>query len=611
MAPGKADTASSGQPGARSQSPTKRPAHAASTLTSKLDHAKTSKSSVPSVNGVKASLTAQPYPITGFKKLQAKAAVPGGSRSAPTKSAMGASTGKAVKAKTKMGPPAETVAAECPVEAEMSEEEQRRMVQEALQRALEDTATARQQAWVLQVEAERRAEAKRQQRAREDAQRKREEASLRKALLEAAYDDDAREVEGLLAKADALGVRDAMDIADSHGNTLLSEAAAGGACSTLQLLLRLGADPNSRGEFGRTPLWRAAFLGKAEVVLPLLEAGADPRLVNEGGEAPAHVAAHAALRDMLIDWDVEQTNQLVLSWTTARNERREKAEGAARAAVQGAEQGLEAAKREHERCQAALRKAREELEKRIFEHDTCVGEHKPEELIKVTLDQIKAHEVALHEAQTQAAGAAAALSTARLTLREQQAAEQAVQGKEVQGEEGEDSLPGLPLDIKDLDEVLIRDVGGRLAASGRWPLVIDASGSGQASVFLRYLDTNYINALSSHAIEPNRLRRSILGALRYGKPVVLDLMEVALWPEMPAVFDRVQPGLMAAIMSKSLLHKEAYRSLIRLEDGDEYEHTKFQAARTTRFVFIILTSATRPDPDLVAATYPLRVLIKG
>ncbi|KAL6763753.1 hypothetical protein V8C86DRAFT_2489790 [Haematococcus lacustris] len=80
-------------------------------------------------------------------------------------------------------------------------------------------------------------------------------------------------------------------------------------------------------------------------------------------------------------------------------------------------------------------------------------------------------------------------------------------------------------------------------------------------------------------------------------------MEVALWPEMPAVFDRVQPGLMAAIMSKSLLHKEAYRSLIRLEDGDEYEHTKFQAARTARFVFIILTGATRPDPDLVAATY--------
>jgi hypothetical protein len=33
--------------------------------------------------------------------------------------------------------------------------------------------------------------------------------------------------------------------------------------------------------------------------------------------------------------------------------------------------------------------------------------------------------------------------------------------------------------------VLVRDVGGKIAASGRWPLVIDTSG--QASVFLRYM----------------------------------------------------------------------------------------------------------------------------
>lgn len=41
------------------------------------------------------------------------------------------------------------------------------------------------------------------------------------------------------------------------------------------------ANPNSQGEFQRTPLWRACFLGKADVVQPLLEAGADPRIGNE------------------------------------------------------------------------------------------------------------------------------------------------------------------------------------------------------------------------------------------------------------------------------------------------------------------------------------------
>ena len=30
-------------------------------------------------------------------------------------------------------------------------------------------------------------------------------------------------------------------------------------------------------------------------------------------------------------------------------------------------------------------------------------------------------------------------------------------------------------------------------------------------------DTNYVNALSSNNMEPNRLRRSVLGGLRYGK----------------------------------------------------------------------------------------------
>jgi hypothetical protein len=38
--------------------------------------------------------------------------------------------------------------------------------------------------------------------------------------------------------------------------------------------------------------------------------------------------------------------------------------------------------------------------------------------------------------------------------------------------------------LQDLDDVLVRDVGGKLAATGKWPLVIDTSG--QASVFLRY-----------------------------------------------------------------------------------------------------------------------------
>lgn len=57
-------------------------------------------------------------------------------------------------------------------------------------------------------------------------------------------------------------------------------------------------------------------------------------------------------------------------------------------AVRGAEQGLAAAEERAAAAQQALRRAREELEKRITEHDMCVDEKKPEELVRVTLDQV-------------------------------------------------------------------------------------------------------------------------------------------------------------------------------------------------------------------------------
>lgn len=46
----------------------------------------------------------------------------------------------------------------------------------------------------------------------------------------------------------------------------------------------------------------------------------------------------------------------------------------------------------------------------------------------------------------------------------------------------------------------------------RWPLIIDRSS--QAATFLRYRDTNYLNALNTKEMEPNKVRLSLLGAIR-------------------------------------------------------------------------------------------------
>jgi hypothetical protein len=75
----------------------------------------------------------------------------------------------------------------------------------------------------------------------------------------------------------------------------------------------------------------------------------------------------------------------------------------------------------------------------------------------------------------------------------------------------------LGCNTQELDDVLIRDVGGKVAATGKWATIIDVTS--QASVFLRYMDSNYVNLLSPQHTQPARLRRSLLGSIRYGKPM--------------------------------------------------------------------------------------------
>jgi hypothetical protein len=89
----------------------------------------------------------------------------------------------------------------------------------------------------------------------------------------------------------------------------------GGAHKVCALLLARGADPNSRGEFQRTPLWRASFLGHASLIKPLLQAGCDPRLQSESGETAVHAAPTPQIKEALQGWDVGQTDAAVAAWT--------------------------------------------------------------------------------------------------------------------------------------------------------------------------------------------------------------------------------------------------------------------------------------------------------
>jgi len=60
--------------------------------------------------------------------------------------------------------------------------------------------------------------------------------------------------------------------------TDLHSAALDGDAERVRELLKKGADPNVRDEYGNTPLHIAARDGRVDVVRLLLERGADPNI---------------------------------------------------------------------------------------------------------------------------------------------------------------------------------------------------------------------------------------------------------------------------------------------------------------------------------------------
>jgi hypothetical protein len=60
------------------------------------------------------------------------------------------------------------------------------------------------------------------------------------------------------------------------------------------------------------------------------------------------------------------------------------------------------------------------------------------------------------------------------------------------GDASEPDLIGQAITIKELEDVIVKDVGGALATAGGCAAVVDVSK--RASVFFRYMDSNYMSA---------------------------------------------------------------------------------------------------------------------
>nr|XP_033788999.1 putative IQ motif and ankyrin repeat domain-containing protein LOC642574 homolog [Geotrypetes seraphini] len=467
------------------------------------------------------------------------------------------------------------------------------------------------EAFVMMVKKEQ--EAARQQRKKEEEERKKkqEEAQRKKRILEAAFEGEVDEVLDVLKEVLDLDTKNGIgydergkairfqnqinmvDCTDANGNTPLSEAAGGGNPQVIKLLIERGAQPNSKGAFGRTPLYRAAFGAHLAALEMLLQHGADPRIYADDGTTPEQVSSLESVSEILRSWDTALTDSMLQKMEAEQQRRADEEQRMKDQDTNHMRNEVLKLATEHEHCQKELQQAYCELNKRITEHDKCVIKHSDK--VQLTLQAIHDAEATVEFARLAAIKAEERLSLARLRLREQT-------------DSGFDSgLPGLKCTVQELDEVLLKDIGHKVHLDGRWPLIIDPSG--QAATFLRYRDTNYLNTLNPADMQAETVRKALLGALRYGKPLVFDMMEVNMFETVKSQLEQIKAGLMDELLNKSILQNDRFLTLLRSTDGPEYSHTQFQTGRMENFKMFFVTKQYPPPELLLSLLCPIEVLL--
>ncbi|XP_002734394.1 IQ motif and ankyrin repeat domain-containing protein 1-like [Saccoglossus kowalevskii] len=164
---------------------------------------------------------------------------------------------------------------------------------------------------------------------------------------------------------------------------------------------------------------------------------------------------------------------------------------------------------------------------------------------------------------------------------------------------------GVTIELKQLADIL-KDKDGTIKNTGRWPLVIDPSG--RAGTFLRYQYTNYLQALSPGDMQPETLRKALIGSIRYGKEFTIDMIESDMYGNIKTQMDEIQKGLLDSLVSKDLLKDEKYLSIVKESDGEEYGQYQFNDMLIDGFVFTLVTQMPSPGEELLNKFYTVTVL---
>ncbi|CAL8074685.1 unnamed protein product [Calicophoron daubneyi] len=471
------------------------------------------------------------------------------------------------------------------------------------------------QAYLQAVIKFREEQEKKREKEEEEEQKIRRSNMRKKRMLECAYEGRDVEMKALLKEVtdednhdgvpnDEIGsatrLRHKMqlvDCEDANGNTALSEACIGGYLDAVRFLLDNGAYINSRGQFGRTPLYRAAFGGHLEIVQVLLQNGADPRIYADDGMRPIDVTGEGGIRDLLENWDIKETDRLLNHIDFYRKQKEEQLLRGKEALLTKLRMNVSSRVKTYQMTQCKLHKAHEELNKRMAEYDEAKANgYGNMELLEHIIHDAEFY---VESARLEMEKARKRCQEAKLELRDEE--------KKERRKSSNDSRPGIVCSLRDLDDVIFKDVGDRLSDSGKWPLIIDPTD--QSSTFLRYRDTNYVNVLNPRQMDLEKIRIALLGALRYGKPFVLDLMELDTTFETLCRprFEEISPGLLEDIVQKHIIQPIIYEDLIKPADGEEFSKTQFTQRNLDKFQFMVLTKDPFPPQGLLDQFTPVWV----
>jgi len=142
--------------------------------------------------------------------------------------------------------------------------------------------------------------------------------------------------------------------------------------------------------------------------------------------------------------------------------------------------------------------------------------------------------------------------------------------------------------------------------SDRPIMVLDLSG--KVLTFFEYRDCNMHCYARPLEITPERIRKGLIGALRYGKPFVLDMMGLAIDREtVEGLFEQVSSGLFERMLNKKIYEEKHCLELVLDEDGVQYTAPYWNPDTTKHFSFVLLSKHPMPPEWAAESFFVIRV----